>query len=84
VPSVNGYYEPLCAVYRKPFAKMADTALAADRNKVDALFQEVSMRVIGDDELASGDFSPAMFRNVNTPEDWREAQEELANRAARL
>ena len=29
VPSVNGRYEPLCAVYRKPLAVAADAALAA-------------------------------------------------------
>src|SRR5438093_7282186 len=38
VPRVAGYYEPLCAVYRKEFGALADEALAANRNKVDALF----------------------------------------------
>ena len=59
-------------------------ALAANRNKIDALFQEVPIRVIGDDELTSGGFSYTMFRNVNTPEDWKQAQDEFADRTARL
>jgi molybdenum cofactor guanylyltransferase len=81
---VHGHYEPLCAVYRKPFAVVADTALAANRNKIEALFPEVSIRVIDDDELTVCGFSSAMFRNVNTPEDWKEAQEEFAARASHL
>lgn len=84
VPSVHGYYEPLCAVYRKEFGRLAGEALAANRNKVDALFSVIPVRVVSDDEFASGGFSPTMFRNVNTPEDWKQIQKEFANRAARL
>jgi molybdopterin-guanine dinucleotide biosynthesis protein A len=84
VPSVHGHYEPLCAAYRKEFGTLADAALAANRNKVDALFSEVPVRVVSDDELATGGFSPTMFRNVNTPEDWEQIREEFANRATRL
>jgi molybdenum cofactor guanylyltransferase len=84
VPQVNGYYEPLCAVYRKQFAVPANAALAANRNKVDTLFSGVSIRVVSDDELEEYGFSPAIFRNVNTPEDWKQMQEEFANRAAHL
>ncbi len=84
VPRVNGHYEPLCAVYRKLFAVVADAALGAGQNKIDALFPEVPTWVISAEELASGGFSPAMFRNINTREDWKEAQQEFANRAARL
>jgi molybdenum cofactor guanylyltransferase len=84
VPSVHGHYEPLCAVYRKPFEAFADAALTANRNKVDALFSEVPVRVVSDDEFATGGFSPTMFRNVNTPEDWKQIQEEFANRAIHL
>jgi len=84
VPSVNGHYEPLCGVYRRTFAVVADAALAANRNKIDALFPEVSIRVISDDELIACGFSSVMFRNVNTPEDWKEAQEEFAARGGLL
>jgi molybdenum cofactor guanylyltransferase len=84
VPSVHGHYEPLCAVYRKEFGTLAGEALAANRNKVDALFSEVPVRLVNDDEFATGGFSPTMFRNVNTPEDWKQIQEEFANRATRL
>jgi len=84
VPQVNGYYEPLCAVYRKEFGTLADAALAANRNKVDALFSGVPIRVVSDDELVAAGFSSAMFRNINTPEDWKQIQEDFANRAGHL
>lgn len=78
VPRVAGYYEPLCAVYRKGFAALAEDTLATGRNKIDALFAEASVRTVEDQELADHHFSPEIFRNVNTPEDWKLAQEELA------
>jgi len=84
VPQVNGYYEPLCAVYRKQFAVVADAALAVNRNKVDALFSGIPIREVSNDEFGAAGFSSAMFRNVNTPEDWKEIQEEFAKRAAHL
>lgn len=80
VPHVCGYYEPLCAVYRKEFGALADAALAASRNKVDALFSNVSLCVVNDEALAQNGFSAAMFRNVNTPEDWKLVQQELSRR----
>lgn len=77
VPRVSGRYEPLCAVYRKEFARLADNALEAGRNKIDALFGDVLLRAVNEEELAQHAFSPAMFRNVNTPEDWKCAQEDF-------
>jgi molybdenum cofactor guanylyltransferase len=80
VPCVGGHYEPLCAVYRKEFAIRAEEALKAERNKIDALFAEIPLRVVDDEELADNGFCPSMFRNVNTPEDWDLAREELVVR----
>ena len=80
VPLVNGNYEPLCAVYRKQFAPAAGQALAANRNKIGALFSGIPIRAIAAEELAHHGFSPAMFRNVNTPEDWKLAQEEFSRK----
>jgi molybdenum cofactor guanylyltransferase len=80
VPCVGGHYEPLCAVYRKEFAIRAEEALKAERNKIDALFAEIPLRVVDDEELADNGFCPSMFRNVNTPEDWHLAREELVVR----
>src|SRR5579863_3311455 len=67
VPSAVGHLHPLCAVYRKPFAIAAERSLTEGRNKVDALFSAISARIIAEDELAAAGFSPAIFRNLNTP-----------------
>ena len=80
VARVGTYYEPLCAVYRKQFAPLAAAALAANRNKVDALFSGIAMRIVTDEELAQNGFSVSIFRNINTPADWKHAQQEFARR----
>ena len=84
VPSVQGRYQPLCAVYRKEFAEVAEAALTYSKNRIDALFSEVSLCVVGELELAEAGFSPIAFRNVNTPEDWEQAKREVKSRAQHL
>jgi molybdenum cofactor guanylyltransferase len=75
VARAGGGWQPLCAVYRRAFAGIAEQALRGGRNKIDALFAEVAMRVVTDPELISAGFSPEMFRNLNTPQDWERARE---------
>ncbi|MBV9340494.1 MAG: molybdenum cofactor guanylyltransferase [Acidobacteria bacterium] len=78
VPRTGGRFEPLCAVYRKQFAGPAESALAQGRNKIDALFPSLTLRVIDDAEMARRGHNLGMFRNLNTPEDWEQARQELA------
>jgi molybdopterin-guanine dinucleotide biosynthesis protein A len=80
VPRVGSHYEPLTAVYRKGFSALAEKALSANRNKVDATFSQIPLRVVNEEEIVRNGFSPAMFRNVNTPEDWTVAREEFSRR----
>jgi molybdenum cofactor guanylyltransferase len=77
-PSMDGYFEPLCAVYRTEFCDVAQKALAEGRNKVDALFSANITRVVTKDEIVRAGFSPAMFRNLNTSEDLAQAKKELS------
>jgi len=69
VPRSAERRQPLCAVYRSEFADKAEHALRAGQNRIDRLFDEVRTRVIEPEELAGAGFSPAIFRNLNTPED---------------
>jgi len=69
VPRTGGCWQPLCAIYRREFASAAESALRAERNKIDRLFAEVRTRVIEEQELQAAGFSPALFRNLNTPEE---------------
>jgi molybdopterin-guanine dinucleotide biosynthesis protein A len=69
VPRGDGGWQPLCAVYHREFASVAERALLAGRNKIDRLFDEVRTRVIEQEELEGAGFSSAVFRNLNTPEE---------------
>lgn len=75
VPRVGGYYQTLCAVYRREFASTAERALEEGKNKIDALFPQVSVRVIEEQELKAAGFDSTLFRNLNTPEDWEQAKQ---------
>jgi len=71
VPRSDERRQPLCAIYRSEFADKAESALRAGHNRIDRLFDEVRTRVIEPQDLAGGGFSPAIFRNLNTPEDMK-------------
>lgn len=69
VPRAGGGWQPLCGVYRPEFADVAEAALGAGRNKIDALFDPKRTLAIEEEELAARGFSAEMFRNLNTPEE---------------
>jgi molybdopterin-guanine dinucleotide biosynthesis protein A len=69
VPRGAGSRQPLCATYRREFARTAESALRTGRNRIDRLFDAVQTREIDQEELVGAGFSPAMFRNLNTPEE---------------
>jgi len=73
VPRVAGGYQPLCAVYRRPFRETAEAALRQGRNKIDPLFSALPLRVLEEEELARFEFLPEMFDNLNTREDLERA-----------
>jgi len=83
VPRTARGSQPLCAVYDRDFADIAEEALRAGRNKIDALFSAAETRTIGQDELARMGFSEAMFRNLNTPEEFARAEKDLETSAGR-
>jgi len=74
VPRSGGHIHSLCAVYRKEFAAVAEQSLIRGQNRIDVLFSSVKTRVIEEAELQRLGFSSKMFRNLNTPDDWKEAQ----------
>jgi molybdenum cofactor guanylyltransferase len=73
VPRVGGRWQSLCAVYRLEFADFAEKALRTGRYKIDALFDQVPVQAIDEEELEGAGFSAKMFRNLNTPEELTEA-----------
>lgn len=79
VPRVDGISQPLCAVYRREFAPTAEQALQAGKNKIDALFAKVKTQIIEPDDFIHAGFAAAMFRNLNTPEEWQEEQRRFSS-----
>jgi molybdopterin-guanine dinucleotide biosynthesis protein A len=67
-------FQPLCAVYQKSFAQLAEKALKKQRYKIDALFPLVQTRIIAEDELRQLAFDPAMFQNLNTRVEYERAK----------
>lgn len=73
VPVVRGYYEPLHAVYSVNCVGPIEQLVAEGPQRVVALYRRVRVREVteGEARLFGAQFS---FMNVNTPEDWAEAQ----------
>jgi molybdopterin-guanine dinucleotide biosynthesis protein A len=68
-------YEPIHAVYRRETCLPAiEAAIAADQWKVIAWFPQVRVRVLTSDELKRHDPAGLAFWNVNTPEEFAEAE----------
>ena len=69
LPRTSDGWQPLCAVYGKGFAEVADAALREGRNAVHTLVGKSVPRVIDVTELERAGFVAEMFRNINRPED---------------
>jgi molybdenum cofactor guanylyltransferase len=69
LPEAEGRLQPLCAVYRRAFCELANRALLNGHYKIDALFNDVEIRVIAGAELRNGGFQETVFHNLNTPDD---------------
>lgn len=74
VPRADKGFQPLCAVYRREFAAVAEQSLRVGKNKIDPLFSKVETRIIEEEDLLAVGFSAGMFRNVNTPDDLEQAR----------
>jgi molybdopterin-guanine dinucleotide biosynthesis protein A len=74
VPRAGGHLQTLCAVYQPSFAAVAEEALRNKRNKIDPLFSRLPITIIEEEEMKAVGFSPDIFDNANTPEDWKRIQ----------
>jgi len=73
IPRIGGFRQTLCAVYRLEFAELAEESLRSGRNKIDPLYEQTSVRVLEEEELAEVDIEASMFENLNTPQDLERA-----------
>jgi molybdopterin-guanine dinucleotide biosynthesis protein A len=67
VPIVHGYYEPLCAVYRKSAIPVIATALERNDLKVTKIYEYLRLRTLPEEEVRTVDPDLSSFINLNTP-----------------
>jgi molybdopterin-guanine dinucleotide biosynthesis protein A len=77
-PRIDGYPEPLHAVYSRACLDAIRPRVEAGRLKIIAFYEDVRVRYVDEPELRTIDPDLCSFRNVNTPELVREALEIVA------
>lgn len=70
VPRLHGRSETVCAVYRKSILPVVERALIAGDFKVGRVYADVPVRYVSEEEIGAAGFQEALFRNVNTPDDY--------------
>jgi molybdopterin-guanine dinucleotide biosynthesis protein A len=73
VPSFNGYFEPLCAVYSRDCLPAIQDLLEQGRLKIINLFDRVRVKQVGEASLRGADPELLSFINVNTQGDYERA-----------
>lgn len=74
VPDAGGGVQGTCAVYRRPFRAVAEQQLKRGRYKVTDALALVSVEYVEESEMRAVGFDPAMFANLNTPEEFSQAE----------
>lgn len=80
VPDAAGGLQGTCAVYRRPFRAVAGQQLKRGRNKVADVYPLVRMEYVDEQEIHAAGFDPAIFANLNTPEEFARVQREGTSR----
>jgi len=70
--------EPLHALYRQSCLEAVAARLAAGERQMVSFLPDVRVRVVAPDEIRDFDPDFRSFFNVNTPEDWKAAEQMLA------
>ena len=80
VPRINGRWHPLCAAYRRGVAQRIKGRIDRGAWRVTEALSDLDVREVTEADLAACDATPMQFINVNTPEDFREAEHLAATR----
>ncbi len=75
IAKTNKGYESLHAVYRRATCLSAvDAAIASDKWRMDSWFPQIKMRLLTPEEIGRCDPDGLAFSNINTPEEFAEAE----------
>ncbi len=78
VPHGEGFFQPLCAVYRKSCLPGIERRLKNGQYKILDFFSEIKVQYVDFEELKRLDKNLLSFFNVNTPEEYKRACEIFA------
>lgn len=78
VPVSGSYFQPLCAVYSQNCKAIIEKQLRVGNLKVDQFFNNVVVKKIPYEKFQTVDPDLLSFFNVNTPEDFKQAEKLLA------
>ncbi|HSG42150.1 MAG TPA: molybdenum cofactor guanylyltransferase [Anaerolineales bacterium] len=83
IPKSNDFYEPLHAVYRRETCLPAiESAIEEDKWKVIAWFPQVKVHELSEQETKKLDPDELAFWNVNTPEEFADAERIASGQSA--
>jgi molybdopterin-guanine dinucleotide biosynthesis protein A len=74
VPKVAGCVEPLHAIYSKGLLPLIERRLQQDARQIQGLFNEARVLHLMETEIVRYDPEKRSFKNLNTPEEFKEAQ----------
>jgi len=78
VPVIDGYEEPLHALYHRRCLPAIEARLAAGQRRVISFMPDVRTLYVQEEDLRAVDPQLHSFFNTNTPEEWSEAMRLLA------
>lgn len=81
VPQIDGYAQPLHALYQRRVLPAMQKRLAAGELRATSFLDDVRVRWVSETELRPLDPDFHSFFNANTPEEWQTALGWLANEA---
>jgi molybdopterin-guanine dinucleotide biosynthesis protein A len=73
VPLVGGMPEPLHAMYRRGILPVVEASLGSGERRISPLFERIAVRYLTPAEIRRHDPEQRSFRNLNTPEEYKEA-----------
>jgi len=77
VPRPGGRWEPLCAAYHRRALPAFERVLAGEDYRVARALEALRVRAVEEEELGKFAFSGRMFKNMNSPEEYKEAKKML-------
>jgi len=75
VPFINGYYEPLCAIYSKRCVNAIEDQLNRNNFKITHFFDSIHLKKIPEETIKPIDPQMHSFLNINTPEAYKSLQD---------